>query len=60
MSNRLKLWRRNCRYVRSTWGKLDHEVMAQLKFLTIRYCLSVAAGDIQLLNNRCYVRMRVC
>ena len=55
MSNRLKLWRRNWRCVRSTWGKLDHQVMAQLKFLTVRHYLSLAAGEIQLLNNRWYI-----
>ena len=55
MSNRLKLWRRNCRSVRSNWGKLDHPVMAQLKLLTIRHYLSLAAGEIQLLNNRWYI-----
>jgi hypothetical protein len=55
MSNRLKLWRRNCWCVRSDWGKLDHQVMAQLRFLTIRHYLSLAAGEIQLLNNRWYI-----
>ena len=55
MSSRLKLWRRNCRCVRSNWGKLDHQVMAQLKSLTIRHYLSLAAGEIQLLNNRWYI-----
>ena len=55
MSNRLKLWRRNCRCVLSNLGKLDRQVMAQLKFLTIRHCLSLAAGEIQLLNNRWYI-----
>ena len=55
MSNRLKLWRRNCRCVLSNLGKLDRQVMAQLKFLTIRHYLSLAAGEIQLLNNRWYI-----
>jgi hypothetical protein len=55
MSNRLKLWRRNCRCVRSDWGKLDDQVMAQLKFLTIKHYLSLAAGEIQLLNNHWYI-----
>jgi hypothetical protein len=55
MSSRLNLWRRNCRCVRSNWGKLDHQVMAQLKFLTVRHYLSLAAGEIQLLNNHWYI-----
>jgi hypothetical protein len=55
MNNRLTLWRRNCRCARASWGKLDYQLMAQLKVLTIRHCLSLAAGEIQLLNNRWYV-----
>jgi hypothetical protein len=55
MNNRLKLWRRNCKCVRLNWGKLDHEAMGQLKFLTTKYCLSLVIGEIQLLNNRWYV-----
>jgi hypothetical protein len=55
MSNRLRLWRRNCSYVRLSWGKLDREVMGQLKFLTNKYCLSLMVGEVHLLNNRWYV-----
>jgi hypothetical protein len=55
MKSREKRWGRNCRLARSTWGKLGREAMDQLKFLTTRYCLSVAEGDLQLLNGRWYV-----
>ena len=55
MNNRLMLWRRNCKCVRSRWGKLDSEAMAQLKILTTKYCLSLVVGEIQLLNNHWYV-----
>jgi hypothetical protein len=55
MNDRLMLWRRNCKCVRLNWGKLDHEAMSHLKFLTTKYCLSLAVGEIQLLNNRWYV-----
>lgn len=49
------LWRRNRKAARLTWGTLGRESMDQLKLLTTKYCLSVAAGDVQLLNDRWYV-----
>src|ERR1017187_8007838 len=55
MKYRLSVWRRNCRSIRLTWGKLDREALGQLKSLTIKYCLSIAAGDVQLLNGHWYV-----
>lgn len=48
-------WRRNRIAARLAWGSLDRETMNQLKSLTTKYCLSVAAGDLQLLNGRWYV-----
>jgi hypothetical protein len=48
-------WLRNCERARSTWGKLSRDTLSHLKFLTTRYCLSVGAGDLQLLNGRWYV-----
>ncbi len=48
-------WRQNSRFVRLTWGKLNRSAMDQLRFLTTEYCLSVAAGDVQLLDGRWYV-----
>lgn len=55
MKKQLSTWRLNRRAARSTWGGLDRGAMDQLKSLTIKYCLSVAAGDVQLMNGRWYV-----
>jgi hypothetical protein len=55
MKHLLSAWRRNRRSVRMTWGKLDRDAMNQLKFLTMKYRLTIAAGDIQLLNGHWYV-----
>jgi hypothetical protein len=55
MNKRANLWRRNCKYSRSNWGKLSHEAMTELKLLTIQHCLSLVSGEIHLLNNRWYV-----
>jgi hypothetical protein len=48
-------WRRNSRLARLVWGKLDRAAMDQLKSLTTRHCLSIAAGDVQLLDGRWYI-----
>ena len=55
MNHRLKLWRQNRAYVRANWRTLDSEAMRQLKLLTTKYCLSLGAGEIQLLNNHWYI-----
>jgi hypothetical protein len=55
MGEQLKLWRQNCKCARTRWGKLDHDELAQLKFLTTKYYLSLAVGELQLLNNHWYV-----
>ena len=55
MNCRLKLWRRNRTYVRANWGTLNSKAMGQLKVLTTKYCLSLGAGEIQLLNNHWYI-----
>ena len=55
MKSSEKRWRQNCRGARSTWGELGRDMLNHLKFLTTRYCLSVGAGDLQLLNGRWYV-----
>lgn len=49
------IWRRNRRSARLMWGTLGRECMDQLRFLTALYSLSVAAGDVQLFNDRWYV-----
>jgi hypothetical protein len=48
-------WRRNRRSARLIWGALDRKAIDQLKSMTTKYCLSIAAGDVQLLNGRWYV-----
>jgi hypothetical protein len=51
----LSEWRRNRSSARLTWGRLDRQAMYQLKSLTMKYGLSIAAGDIQRLDGRWYV-----
>ncbi len=48
-------FRRNARRARATWGILSKNALEQLKHLTNRYGLSVAAGDLQVLDSRWYV-----
>jgi hypothetical protein len=48
-------WRANARRARSIWGRLSPTAIDTLKQLTARLSLSVAAGDLQLLENRWYV-----
>jgi len=48
-------FRSNARLARERWG-LDHRAtLRELKELTIRHSLSIAAGDLQLLDGRLYV-----
>jgi hypothetical protein len=49
------VWRANARRARSIWGHLPVTALAALKELTSRFALSVAAGDLQFLENRWYV-----
>jgi hypothetical protein len=49
------LARENTRSARHAWGELGHEAIRQLRSLTVKYRLSVASGDLQLLNGRWYV-----
>ena len=55
MKDLLSVWRRNRKFIRETWGKLDLVAMDQLKSLTTKYALSIAAGDVRLLNGGWYV-----
>ena len=48
-------WRSNIKLARSTWGALSPSAMNALRILTTKYSLSVAAGDLQLLEGRWYV-----
>jgi hypothetical protein len=49
------VWLENRRSARLVWGKLTAEVIDRLRALTMRYGLSVAAGDLQLMNGCWYV-----
>jgi len=48
-------WRANVRGACSIWPQLSSSALAALRQLTNRLSLSVAAGDLQLLENRWYV-----
>jgi hypothetical protein len=48
-------WRSNLRCARGTWGQLPATAIKTLKQLTCNLAVSVAAGDLQLLENRWYV-----
>jgi hypothetical protein len=49
------LFRSNRRLANSTWGDLSAPALLSLKELTDTHTLSIAAGDLQLLNGRWYV-----
>src|SRR5215467_1543660 len=50
-------WRANIRRARALWGQLPSTTVDTLRQLTNRLALSVAAGDVQLLDNRWYVTL---
>jgi hypothetical protein len=45
----------NARLARQLWGELPRSALRSLRELTSRYSLSLAAGDLQLLDGRWYV-----
>jgi hypothetical protein len=49
------LLRQNAHVVHARWGKLERDALQQLRFLTMKYRLSVARGELQLLSGRWYV-----
>jgi hypothetical protein len=55
MKRRLKASRLNAKLALTTWGEVSQAALLKLKELTGRYALSVAAGDLQLLDGRWYV-----
>jgi hypothetical protein len=55
MKNRSKLFNTNLRNALNTWGELPKIAVRDLKELTVKYALSVASGDLQLLNGCWYV-----
>ena len=55
MKNSHAAWRTNAHDARSIWGQLPSLTLKALRQLTDKLTLSVAAGDLQLLENRWYV-----
>src|ERR1700675_1232358 len=55
MKKRLKASRLNAKLAVTTWGEESQAALLNLKELTGRYALSVAAGDLQFLDGRWYV-----
>jgi len=55
MKGRLKASRLNAKLAVTTWGEVSQAALLNLKELTGRYALSVAAGDLQFLDGRWYV-----
>jgi hypothetical protein len=49
------IWRRNLRLSKSVWGPMTPMARESLRELTAKFNLSVAAGDLQFLENRWYV-----
>src|ERR1700687_4321799 len=47
--------RSNLTFAQAKWGKLSKAAKVNLKDLTIRLSVSIAAGDLQLLDGRWYV-----
>ena len=48
-------FRSNARLARERWGLNDRPTLRELKELTVKHSLSIAAGDLRVLNGRLYV-----
>jgi hypothetical protein len=55
MRKRSKLFNTNFRDALNVWGELPKIAFRDLKDLTVKYALSVAGGDLQLIDGRWYV-----
>ena len=55
MKRNVVSFRANAKLARQLWGELPRVTLRSLRELTARYSLSVAAGDLQLLDGRLYV-----
>ena len=55
MKRNLTSFRSNAKLARQLWGEPSRIALRSLRELTARYSLSVAAGDLQLLDGRWYV-----
>ena len=56
MKKQMAAFRSNARLARATWGEFTDVALRNLKELTARHLLSVAAGDLQFLEGRWYVK----
>jgi hypothetical protein len=55
MNKRLNTFRLNVKLALNIWGDVSQAALLNLKELTRRYALSVAAGDLQFLDGRWYI-----
>jgi hypothetical protein len=55
MKSKVVSFRSNANLARQLWGKPSRIALGTLRDLTVRYSLSVAAGDLQFLEGRWYV-----
>jgi GH43 family beta-xylosidase len=55
MRKSLSAFRLNAKLAQATWGGLSESAVHNLRSLTVKYGLSVAAGDLQFLEGRWYV-----
>jgi hypothetical protein len=55
MNKTFTAWRSNVRCARRIWGQLPTTAVSALRQLTNNLAVSVAAGDVQLIENRWYV-----
>jgi hypothetical protein len=55
MRRNVVTFRSNAKFARQLWGELSRMAFRALRELTAKYSLSVAAGDLQLLDGRWYV-----
>jgi hypothetical protein len=55
MRRHVTTYRSNAKVAKATWGELSRSAFRGLRNLTAEYDLSVAAGDLQLLEGRWYI-----
>jgi hypothetical protein len=55
LKNVTRMVRSNTKYAAAVWGKLPKVTLLGLKELVSRHMLSIAAGDLQLINGKWYV-----
>jgi len=55
MSKRVNGFQLNANFARAAWGELSNALLGTLRELTEKYALSMAAGDLLLLDGRWYI-----